>query len=251
MKISIITVTFNAAETLEAAILSVLNQTHSDIEYIIVDGGSKDASLSIIENYSTQITKWLSEPDNGIYDAMNKGIDLATGDYIGFLHADDILATNDIINAIVSKAIESNADVLYGDLEYTLKSDPTKVVRYWKSSEFVPKKLKSGWMPPHPTLYVSKKLFNQVGKFDLSYKISSDYEFILRLFSYPGLKAIYLNKLMVKMRIGGESNRSIGNIIRKSAEDYRALQHNKIGGIVPLVLKNTSKLSQFILRHKK
>jgi glycosyltransferase len=251
MKISIITVTYNSVETLEYAIQSVLNQTYPHIEYIIVDGGSNDGTIALLEKYSAQISKWISERDNGIYDAMNKGIDLATGDYIGFLNSDDILASNDVISTLVNRASDTNADVLYGDLEYTLKNDPSKVVRYWESCEYISTKLKKGWMPPHPTVYVSKTMFEQVGKFDLSFKISSDYEFILRLFSHPGLKATYLNQLMVKMRIGGQSNRSIKNIVQKSVEDYRALQKNRIGGIMTLLIKNASKLGQFIKRHKK
>ena len=247
MKISIITVCYQSCQTLKYAIESVLSQTRCDIEYIVVDGGSKDGTVDLIKSYSG-ISKWVSEPDKGIYDAMNKGILMATGDYVGFLHADDLLAHSSIISELSSLLIESQADVVYGDLEYVQKEDVTKIVRYWKSCEFVPSLLPMGWMPPHPTVYVKRELFNTVGLFNVIYKIAADYDFMLRLFGSPSIKAAYMPQVIVKMRVGGTSNRSLINIIKKSREDYRAIRSNKIGGVFTLFNKNFSKISQFFKR---
>jgi glycosyltransferase len=248
MKITIITVTYNSASTLPTAIESVLGQSYPNIEYIIVDGASTDGTRELLESYGTRISKWVSEKDNGIYDAMNKGLRMATGDYTGFLHADDILASSTVIEEMVAVLTSANPDVVYGDLEYVQKDDVNRVVRYWQSCDFNRTLLKKGWMPPHPTVYVRTSLFQSLGGFDISFKISADYHFLLRLLSLNTIKAKYLNMLMIKMRVGGASNRSLKNIIRKSKEDYRALKISQVGGLRALLLKNIGKLHQFVVR---
>ncbi|MBN2167253.1 MAG: glycosyltransferase [Marinilabiliaceae bacterium] len=244
MTITIITATYQSSATLQSAIESVLNQTANNIEYIVIDGGSTDGTIELLKKYDNRI-KWFSEPDNGIYDALNKGISKATGDYIGFLHADDLLASDTIIEKISTIINETNADAVYGNLVYISKYDTSKVIRYWKSCKFNPSLLKKGWMPPHPTLYIKRKFYDSIGIFNIQLKIAADYDFILRLFSLPGISTFYINDVIVKMRIGGTSNRNIKNIIKKSKEDYWALKHNKVGGIMSLFLKNISKINQF------
>lgn len=247
MKISIITVTFNCASTLESTFKSVNTQTaRQQIEYIVIDGNSDDGTIDIIKNNKTQIDKWLSEPDKGIYDAMNKGLAMASGEWIGFLHADDLFANNTVIEDVIKNIEEKDYNTLYGDLNYISGNHPFKVIRYWKSKPFTPKLLKHGWMPPHPTLYIKNEHQKKIGNFDTAYRIAADYDFILRLFSHSETKCFYMDKTMVNMRVGGVSNNSLRNIIQKSKEDYRALRKNRIGGLMTLFIKNFSKITQFL-----
>lgn len=248
MKITIITVTYQSVHTLHYAIESVLAQSYPDIEYIVIDGGSTDGTRELLLQYGSRITQWISEPDGGIYDAMNKGLQLATGDYTGYLHADDLLADKTIIEKMVDTLRQQDVDVIYGDLEYVQKEDTNKIIRYWQSCHFKPSLLKSGWMPPHPSVYVRTSIFKMLGGFDTSYRISADYHFILKLFSLSAIKPFYLNEVFVKMRVGGASNRSLGNIILKSREDLRALQSTRTGGFISLMKKNLGKLHQFVSR---
>ena len=249
MTISIITATYNAAKTLESAIQSVINQTYAHIEYIIVDGGSNDETLSIIDKYRPFIHQFISEPDKGIYDALNKGIEMASGDIIGVLHADDLLDDDTTIETISQVFNNNNMDAIYGDLEYVQFQDPNKVVRYWKSKDFKPSLLKTGWMPPHPTLFIRKNIFDEIGCYRLDFKISADYDFILRFFSNSKFVATYIPMVITRMRVGGTSNKNLKNIVIKSKEDIRALKENKVGGIFSLVWKNISKLPQFLARN--
>jgi len=245
MKISIITSVYNNKETIEDAIKSVLSQTYQNIEYIVVDGGSSDGTLEVIEKYRDKISTFISEPDKGIYDGLNKGVALATGDVVAFLHSDDIYASDNIIKEIVEEFRLSGADGVYGDLVYTPKEDTSKVLRYWKSKKFDISLLKQGWMPAHPTLFLKKSVYDTYGKFDLSFKIAGDYDFMLRVLS-AGTKVSYLPQVFYKMRVGGESNKSIKNIILKSKEDLRALSNNGVGGFGALFIKNFSKVGQFL-----
>lgn len=246
MKISIVTACYNSEQTIERTIQSVLAQTYTNIEYIIIDGGSKDKTLEIINQYANKISRIVSEKDGGIYDALNKGIANSTGDFIGFLHADDAFASNDVITQIANLA--QNSDAVYADLQYV--SATGKVIRHWNSGLFLPKLLKRGWMPPHPTLYVKRTLYSQIGGFDLSYKIASDYDFMLRLLSVDKLQVAYLSQVTVLMMVGGASNKSLKNIIKKSKEDYRALKSNKIGGFGALFFKNFGKIGQFLKKNQ-
>ncbi len=249
MKISIITATYNVDKTLEYAIKSVLSQTYTDIEYIIIDGNSSDNTIDIISKYKNNIDISVSEPDDGIYDALNKGIKAATGDVIGFLHADDVFYDENSI-AVIAQAFTDKIDAVYGDLIYVKNADINSVIRYWKGKPYSNKLLKSGWMPAHPTFFVRRKVYENIGLYDLNYKISADYDFILRFFNSERYNVEYIPNVITRMRVGGKSNADIKNIIRKSKEDYKALKNNKIGGIRVLLMKNFSKISQFFIKRK-
>lgn len=245
--ISIITITYNSSHTLQHTIDSLRRQSFQGFEYIIVDGASTDGTIDLIEANSEVITRWVSEPDKGIYDAINKGIAMATGYYVGLLHADDMLASSTVLEAINNAIDAHQPDALYGDLDY-VSADSNTTIRRWLSSPFTPQMLKRGWMPPHPTLYIKRDWFSHIGGYNSLMKISADYDFILRLFSTPELQTIYLPHCLVKMRIGGASNRSIKNIAIKMQEDYQALKRNHIGGLNTLLLKNISKIGQFFIK---
>ncbi len=250
MKVSIITATYNSIETIEESIKSVLSQDYQDIEFIIVDGCSTDGTKELLKKYNSKIDRIISEPDKGIYDALNKGINLSTGDIIGFMHSDDLFHDSYVIKNIANSFQEKNIDGIYGDLIYVKKDNPDDIIRYWKAGKFSNRKLKLGWMPPHPTLYLRKKIYNSYGCFDTSYKIAADYDFILRVLSKPDVSIKYLPNVFVKMRVGGASNRSIKNILEKSNEDYKAIKSNSVGGLHSLIFKNIVKLPQFIMRKK-
>jgi glycosyltransferase len=227
---------------------SVLNQSHSDIEYVIVDGVSKDGTMALIESKAKAHSNivYVSEPDKGIYDALNKGIQMATGDVIGFVHSDDVLANPSVLEDIASKFKTQGCDGVYGNLHYVAHDDIDKVIRNWVSQDFTPQLLSRGWMPAHPTLFLKAAVYNTYGNFDISYKIAADYEFILRIFKQDSLSFVYLPKTIVKMRVGGASNRSLKNIIQKTKEDYKAIRLHKLGGFGSIALKNLSKLKQFV-----
>lgn len=246
MKVSIITITYNSEKSIADAINSVLTQTYPDIEYIIVDGQSKDNTMEIVKSYGKRITKYISEPDKGIYDALNKGIRLAEGDIIGFLHSDDLFAGSDVIEDVVALFKQKQSDSIYGDLQYVYKTDTSRVFRNWKAGVFSMKKLRMGWMPPHPTFYIKRQVYEQFGLFDISFKISADYESMLRFLGKQKISTAYLPRVMVKMRVGGASNRSLKNIIQKSREDLRAMKVNNFGNLFTLAGKNLGKLNQFL-----
>ncbi|SMC38440.1 glycosyltransferase family 2 protein [Cellulophaga tyrosinoxydans] len=247
MKVSIITATYNSFSSLTSCMESVLSQNYGDIEYIIIDGGSKDLTLTKVQHYQAKHKhiKLVSEADTGIYDALNKGVALATGDIIGFVHSDDMLASTTIISELVLVFKTQQADGVYGDLNYVSKTDIVNIIRRWKSCTFSKHLLKKGWMPAHPTLFLKKEVYQKHGYFNLDFKISADYDFMLRILIDESLKFAYLSKIISIMRIGGASNRSLKNILLKSKEDYKAIKKNGIGGVYTLFLKNTSKIKQF------
>lgn len=245
MKISIITITYNSLKTLPRALESVQSQTYPDIEHIIVDGASTDGTREMIEAYAAKHKNvhWVSEKDNGIYDALNKGLRMATGDVIGFLHSDDVLYSSDSIGQIVDALESSQADVAYGDLQYC---NGDKVVRRWKSNAFDPRALKFGWMPPHPTLYVRREVYEQVGKYDEWFRISADYDMILRIFT-AGYKTCYIPEVLVKMNTGGASNKNTKARLSKTQEDFIVLKKNHVGaGLLTVACKQLRKVRQFI-----
>ena len=247
MKISIITVCLNSEKTIRDAIESVLSQRYPDIEYIIIDGLSKDNTMSIASEYDDKISKIISEPDNGIYDAMNKGIMLTTGDVVAFLHSDDVYENNTIISDIVN-CFDNSTQGIYGDLIYTSKVDLNKVIRYWKSDDFSPSLLSKGWVMPHPTLFLRRDVYQKYGAFDMSFKIASDYDFMLRILK-DNIAVKRLPKVIYKMRVGGESNRSIKNILHQTKEDWIILRKNKINNpFFALFYKKMSKIMQFVRR---
>lgn len=244
MKVSIITAVYNNSESIQDSINSVNGQTYTDIEHIIIDGGSSDGTIDIIEKNRTKSSIFVSEPDNGIYDALNKGVRLASGDIIGFMHSDDIFSSGSVIQCIVDEMLKSHCDMVYGNLQYVKKDAPHTVIRNWESGEFTIDKLKWGWMPPHPTVYLKKEVYKRFGLFDTSFRIAADYDFMLRILRNNDLSVRYIPEVFVKMRVGGESN-SVLNYKKKWTEDLKAMQKNDIGGILPLAWKNISKLVQF------
>lgn len=245
MKISIVTVTLNSAATIGDTLRSVEAQTYDDIEHIVVDGASTDETLSKIRAHGDGVAKVLSEPDAGIYDAMNKGAKLASGELIGFLNADDLLAFPDAVAVIAEAARDPAVDAVFGDLLYVNKRDTDRVVRRWRGSEFSLRRLRWGWMPPHPTFYVRRTQLRQLGGFDVRLRIAADYEFMLRYLGRPRIEARYVPEVLVRMRSGGASNRSLRAIATKSREDLLALRRNHIGGVGTLLCKNLRKVSQF------
>jgi len=188
----------------------------------------------------------VSEPDRGIYDALNKGIARASGDVVGFLHADDVYASPDVLARVAEAFADPSVAAVHGDLQYVRKDDTARVVRHWRSSPFSPDRLRRGWMPPHPTLYVRREWYERIGGFDTRYRIAADYHSILRLFSQPGFRSAYVPEVFVKMRLGGASNRSLRNIVRKSREDLEALRRTGVGGVGTLTWKNLGKIGQFL-----
>jgi glycosyltransferase involved in cell wall biosynthesis len=247
MTISIITAVYNNKTNITQCIESVLSQTYPHIEHIIIDGGSTDGTRDIILSYEHKISRWISEPDNGIYDALNKGITMASGDIIGILHSDDLFANSDILEKIAGLFRKTDCDAVYGDLLYVAKEDISKVIRYWKSCPFDVKKFRHGWMPAHPTLFMKKKVYDQFGLFDLHYRIAADYDLMLRTVGSGKLNCTYLPEIITRMRIGGASNKSLKNIWQKSYEDWLAIRKNNMGGCYTLFMKNISKINQFFL----
>ncbi|ALZ79409.1 MULTISPECIES: glycosyltransferase family 2 protein [Aeromonas] len=248
MKVSIITATYNSAATINDTLASLESQTYPDIEYIIVDGSSKDNTLEVIKNSCTRVSKIISEPDRGIYDALNKGIAAATGDIIGFLHSDDLFAYPGAIQDMVGIFQSGGYDAVYADLEYVQQKDVTKVVRLWQSGSYNKKKLKYGWMPAHPTFYMKRSCYEKLGDFDLSYNIAADYDSILRYLWWGNVNAGYLPKVLIKMRVGGISNRSLASILRKTREDIQAMRNNGLFWPLTVALKNLSKIPQFLVK---
>ena len=245
MKISLITASYNNAHRLAPSLISSLQQTYSSVERIIIDGASTDDTSKTLEKYKPYLDKIVSEPDQGIYDALNKGIRMASGDIVGILHSDDYFADESVLNQVAKKFNQSDADFLYGDLCYVRPDKPSQVVRYWKSGGFTRSSLTRGWMPPHPTVYVRRELFNVFKGYNLHYQISADYDWILRLLCNESLKVVYLPKVLVHMRTGGVSNQSFKNLMRKSSEDWEIIRNHQIGGIRTLFYKNLRKFPQF------
>lgn len=249
MKVSIITVCFNSAGTIEDTIRSVLGQNYKDIEYIIIDGGSVDGTMDIVNKYKDRISKIISEPDKGIYDGMNKGIGLATGDVIGFLNADDIYADNLVLERVAAAFSDSSIEACYADMVYVNRFNLNKTVRYWKSCDFKDGLFEKGWVPPHPTFFVRRNIYEKLGGFDLDYRLAADFELMLRFLSRYRIKSVYIPEIFVKMRLGGSTNKNLSNIIRQNIEIYRACVKNNIA-ISPffIILKIANKISQFLSR---
>lgn len=273
----------------------MLGQSHQDIEYLIVDGASTDGSLDYLSQVSEQDDRvtLVSEPDKGLYDALNKGVRLTTGDVIGFVHADDFLAHADVLKHLAVRFEDESTEAVYGDLQYVaerlesgrkakLEIENSKaeeaggadeadeadeapplqdcntaaqphfsIIRHWESGAYDRAKLAWGWMPPHPTLYLRKAVYQRAqlasGEyFDTSYSCAADYDFMMRVLSQFNVTPDYLPEVTVKMRVGGVSNRSLKHMLRKSAEDWRAIRRNNIGHLHTLAWKNLSKVSQFI-----
>lgn len=237
MKVSIITVCYNSADTIRDTIESVFSQDHDDIEYILVDGGSKDGTQAIIESYGDHISRFISEPDKGLYDAMNKGVALATGDVIGILNSDDFYESTTSVSAVV-KAFERRpeSDAVFGDVVFVDAPDLQTVTRFYRGNRFAPWKLRFGWMPPHPATYIRKSAYQKVGLYALKYKISADYEFFVRLFMVHRLKYSYLDKVLVRMRSGGASTAGMKSSLRLNMEIVDACRTNGVYTNLPILL---------------
>lgn len=248
VKISVVTAVLNRSRTIVQTISSVEDQTYGNVEHVIQDGQSTDGTLDEIRSHMNDRVVLVSEPDNGIYDGINKGIARATGDIIGLLHSDDFFGGSDSLEKVAAAFERKGVDGVYGDLQYVSASDPSRVIRYWHSGEYHRRKLLRGWMPPHPTLYLRREVFEKWGAYDDSYRIAADYDAILRWLHGGRISLAYIPEVLVSMRVGGDSNRSLSHIVLKSREDYRAIKSNGIGGMGTLFLKNASKVRQFFDR---
>lgn len=244
-KISVVTAVYNRVGTLGDALNSVAAQTHPDIEHVIQDGGSTDGTLDLIREKMRAGVSLVSEPDGGIYDAINKGIARCTGDVIGLMHSDDFFASDRILESVAQAMEDPAVEGVYGDLDYVAEADTSRVIRKWRSGEYTMRAVRHGWMPPHPTLYLRREVYERWGLYDTSFRIAADYDAMLRYMVKGGVRLAYVPEVFVKMRVGGESNKSIAKILRKSREDYRALRTNGVGGVGALAMKNFSKVRQF------
>jgi len=249
VKVSIITPTFNSVHTIEDCIKSIQSQTYRNIEHIIIDGSSKDGTIDIIKKYEGEIAYWISEPDRGIYDALNKGIRMAKGDIIGILHSDDLYTNDHVVATVVNCFLQNEVDSCYGDLVYMGRDDVNKIVRYWKAGEFEKKKFEYGWMPPHPTFFARRKIYEQYGFYDLRMGTVADYELMLRFLYKHEISTSYIPKVLVKMRVGGKSNVSLKNRLIANLKDIESWKVNGLN--LPLFLrffKPLRKLPQFFQR---
>jgi glycosyltransferase involved in cell wall biosynthesis len=245
MKVSVVTAVFNSRETVLDALRSVGSQDHADVEHLVIDGASSDGTTQLLRGHGG-IDVLVSERDAGIYDALNKGIGMASGEVVGFLHADDLYADERVLSRIAHAFTDPRVEAVYGDLVYVRKSDPARVVRRWVAGTFRPSRLAWGWMPPHPTFYVRRAVYQRLGQFDTRYRIAADYDCMLRFLGKGGVHTAYIPEVLVRMRTGGTSNRSLSNIARKSLEDYRALRRNDCGGLLALTAKNLRKVGQYL-----
>ncbi|NRA15612.1 MAG: glycosyltransferase [Oceanospirillaceae bacterium] len=229
MKISIITVCYNSEPYIKVAIESVLFQSYADIEYIVIDGGSTDETLDLLNQYTDRITHIVSEPDKGIYDAMNKGIDLASGDIIGILNSDDFYPRSDVIANVVN-AFKNNVDtdMVFGNVDFVAVNDLSKAVRVYSTQRFVPWKLRFGFMPPHPGAFIKKSVYDRVGQYKLGYKIAADFDMFIRMLLIHDFSFAIINQTSVRMRLGGISTAGLGSNLIATNEMVRALKENNI-----------------------
>lgn len=244
LKISVVTVVYNAQNTIEKCLDSVARQKFNNIEHIVIDGGSTDDTVHIIKKYSNNIQVFVSEPDEGIYDAMNKGIKLATGDIIGTLNADDYLANDEVLIDIAAAFASQETDVLYGDLDFIEPGG--NIVRKWRSGGYKYGKFNWGWMPPHPTFYCKRTLFERLGGYRLDYGSAADYELMLRFLHANKMSVFYLQKVIVKMYVGGVSNKNLINRVKALRFDLKAMRNNDIlFPFITVVYKPLRKILQF------
>ena len=247
IKFSIITAVYNRRSTIFDSIESIKSQLYplNLVERIIIDGGSTDGTFKIVNASLDNNSKLISEKDGGIYNALNKGYNLASGDVIGIMHSDDFYNDNLVLSDVNKLFSDESIDIVYGDLIYISNDIEMKTIRNWKSGKFSIKKLFWGWSPPHPTLFIRRKLYEKYGGYNELYRISSDYDFMLRYLSSSKKNVAYIPRVLVKMRIGGESNATLFKILKKMYEDYLAIKKNKIGGLLTLFSKNLIKIRQF------
>ena len=248
MRISVITVAFNSTQTIGDTLDSVASQTHSEVEHLVIDGASKDATLDVIRGHANERIRYFSEPDRGIYDAMNKGLKAASGEVIGFLNSDDMFADREVLARIAGAFEDPLVDVCFGDLVY-VSYDNQRIVRYWKSRAFMPGDFARGWCPAHPTFYVRRRALERAGLFDLDFRLAADSEFMMRYLELVRARSVYLPWVQVRMRLGGATNASLANVFAQNREIFTALRKNKIPfstfGFVARKLAN--RLVQFVV----
>jgi len=228
MKISIVTTSFNSADTIKDTIDSVLSQNYENIEYVIADGGSKDGTVEVIKSYTDPRIRWISEPDKGIYDGMNKGIKMSTGDVVGILNSDDFYKNNDVISSVVNEFADEKTEAVFGDVRFVNPDNLKKTVRYYSSKNFKPSKFRFGFMPAHPTFFTKKKWFDKLGYYQTDYKIAADYELLIRFLYKHKLAYKYIPLDMIVMRTGGASTRSIKSNYILNKEIVRGCKENGI-----------------------
>jgi glycosyltransferase involved in cell wall biosynthesis len=246
MKVTIITVTYNSAKFLEDCMNSVFTQDFNNIEYIVVDGGSTDNTVAIIRQHENKITKWISEKDSGMYDAINKGMKMATGDIIGLLNSDDLLASADVISSIVASFQQHKVDCVYSDLVYVDRFNTKKIIRYWKGLSYKRRRFNYGWMPAHPTFYVRRDVVEHLGEYESHFFTAADYDFMTRLLYRYRISAYYMPKLSVKMRTGGVSNVSFASRFKANRRDYLSMKTNNVPfSFIVSLLKPLRKLNQY------
>jgi glycosyltransferase involved in cell wall biosynthesis len=246
MKFSIITVSYNAGDTIEDTIKSVLSQKDVDVQYIIIDGASSDDTMEVVDRYRDQLDVVISEPDNGIYSGMNKGLTYANGDIVAFLNADDVYADDNVLDRIATVFDQHNVDACYGDLVYVDKNQPDRIVRYWKSRKFKKGLFKTGWMPAHPTFFAKKELYDKFGNFDEQFSLQSDFDLTMRFMELHDIRTDYLPEILVRMKMGGESNRKLSNVVRGNLEAYRSCKKNGLSVSYLFILRKLlSRVPQF------
>jgi glycosyltransferase involved in cell wall biosynthesis len=244
IKISIVTVVLDSVSTIEDCLKSVRSQTHRAIEHIVIDGGSTDGTLDVLERYRDGLAVLRSGPDAGLYDAMNKGIDLATGDVLGILNADDILAGDSVLAHVCGTLAGSGAETCYGDLIYVGRDDTDKMIRYWRAGGFRRERFARGWMPPHPTFFARRTVYGKYGGFNLSFPLAADYELMLRFLYRHGLSAAYIPRALVRMRSGGLSRPGTATL-KMAVENYRAWKVNGLKYPPAVLLKPLTKMTQW------
>ncbi len=249
LKISVITVVYNSVSTIEETLLSVAAQSYPDVEHIVIDGASTDGTVDIINQYRDKIAVFVSEPDHGIYDAMNKGLARATGDIVGLLNADDVYADDTVLTQVAHVFQAPAVDACHADLVYVDRNDPTKVVRYWKSRPYEHGLFEKGWMPAHPTFFVRRSVYQRLGGFDLQFRLQADFDLTLRFLEINRIRSVYIPKIFVRMRMGGTTNASLGNVIRGNIEAYLACKKNGLS-VTPffVVRKIFSRIPQFFAK---
>lgn len=249
--ISIITVCFNSVSTVEDTILSVVNQKYPDKEHIIIDGVSTDGTMHVVRRYA-DLLRAVSEPDHGIYDAMNKGIAMASGEIIGILNADDFYASNTVLDQVASVFSDTTVDACYADLVYIDQKNTNQVTRYWQSKSFQHGLFEKGWMPAHPTFFVRRRIYEQYGGFDLNFPRQADFELTMRFLEVHNIKSVYVPNIWVKMRMGGVSNNSARGVLKGNIEAYRACRKNglRVSTLSFIIRKMLSRVPQFFKRPK-
>jgi len=251
MKVSIVTPSFNSARTIQQTIDSVAQQNYPHLEYIIIDGGSTDGTQAILRANNHLIDYWVSETDKGIYDAMNKGIGLATGDVIAIINSDDYYVHSEVISRVIQQFNRSNVDSVYGDLQYVAPDNTSRVIRHWASGKFQRESFLYGWMPPHPTFFVKKEIYETFGLFDTRLRTSADYELMLMFLYKNKISSHYLPELLVRMRAGGVSNQSWHRRLMANLEDRRAWEINNLRPyFFTVLLKPARKINQYFARYK-